>query len=39
MSQYGINLPGKRPFTIEPAIRSIRQLYRQPRNPLSDTTQ
>ena len=26
MGQYGITLPGKRPFTIEPAIRSIRQL-------------
>jgi Flp pilus assembly protein CpaB len=26
MTQYGISLPGKRPFTIEPAIRSIRQL-------------
>ncbi len=26
MGQYGINLPGKRPFSIEPAIRSIRQL-------------
>lgn len=26
MAQYGISLPGKRPFTIEPAITSIRQL-------------
>jgi Flp pilus assembly protein CpaB len=26
MGQYGITLPGKRPFSIEPAIRSIRQL-------------
>ncbi len=26
MGQYGITLPGKRPFGIEPAIRSIRQL-------------
>jgi Flp pilus assembly protein CpaB len=26
MGQYGISLPGKRPFSIEPAIRSIRQL-------------
>ncbi len=26
MSTYGIELPGKRPYTIEPAIRSIRQL-------------
>jgi pilus assembly protein CpaB len=26
MANYGISLPGKRPFTIEPAIRSIRQL-------------
>ncbi|MBE2267298.1 MAG: hypothetical protein IAE80_03640 [Anaerolinea sp.] len=26
MGQYGITLPGKRPYGIEPAIRSIRQL-------------
>ena len=26
MSTFRIDLPGKRPFTIEPAIRSIRQL-------------
>ncbi|MBK8021359.1 MAG: hypothetical protein IPK19_07960 [Chloroflexi bacterium] len=26
MAQYGITLPGKRPYAIEPAIRSIRQL-------------
>ena len=26
MGQYGISLPGKRPFSIEPAITSIRQL-------------
>lgn len=26
MAQYGISLPGKRPFSIEPAITSIRQL-------------
>lgn len=26
MSTYGIELPGKRPYAIEPAIRSIRQL-------------
>jgi Flp pilus assembly protein CpaB len=26
MAQYGITVPGKRPFAIEPAIRSIRQL-------------
>ncbi|MCK6578565.1 MAG: SAF domain-containing protein [Anaerolineae bacterium] len=26
MAQYGITLPGKRPYAIEPAIRSIRQI-------------
>ncbi|MDZ4767813.1 MAG: hypothetical protein SGJ24_01675 [Chloroflexota bacterium] len=26
MAQYGITLPGKRPYSIEPAIRSIRQI-------------
>lgn len=26
MTEFGIELPGKRPYTIEPAIRSIRQL-------------
>ncbi|MDX2159755.1 MAG: Flp pilus assembly protein CpaB [bacterium] len=26
MTTYGIELPGKRPYSIEPAIRSIRQL-------------
>lgn len=26
MNEFGIELPGKRPYTIEPAIRSIRQL-------------
>ncbi len=39
MGQYGISLPGKRPFTIEPAIRSIRQLYASQEISLSDTTQ
>ncbi len=39
MSQYGIDLPGKRPFTIEPAIRSIRQLIASPEIQLSGNTQ
>jgi hypothetical protein len=26
MATYGIELPGRRPYSIEPAIRSIRQL-------------
>ncbi len=39
MSQYGINLPGKRPFSIEPAIRSIRQLVASTEIQLSDNTQ
>ncbi|MEP7290158.1 MAG: SAF domain-containing protein [Chloroflexota bacterium] len=36
MSQYSIDLPGKRPFTIEPAIRSIRQLVAGSEIQLSD---
>ncbi|HVU12688.1 MAG TPA: SAF domain-containing protein [Phototrophicaceae bacterium] len=36
MSQYGISLPGKRPFSIEPAIRSIRQLQVGDEIALSD---
>lgn len=39
MGQYGITLPGKRPFTIEPAIRSIRQLIASEEIQLSDSTQ
>ncbi len=39
MSQYEINLPGKRPFSIEPAIRSIRQLVASTEIQLSDNTQ
>lgn len=38
MGQYGITLPGKRPFTIEPAIRSIRQLIAGSEISLSDVT-
>jgi pilus assembly protein CpaB len=38
MGQYGITLPGKRPFTIEPAIRSIRQLIAGSEISLSDAT-
>ncbi len=38
MGQYGITLPGKRPFTIEPAIRSIRQLNVGSEISLSDAT-
>lgn len=38
MGQYGITLPGKRPFTIEPAIRSIRQLNVGDEISLSDAT-
>ncbi len=36
MGQYGITLPGKRPFGIEPAIRSIRQLVTDGLISLSD---
>ena len=36
MGQYGITLPGKRPFSIEPAIRSIRQLVTDGLISLSD---
>ena len=39
MGQYGINLPGKRPFSIEPAIRSIRQLVASTEIQLSNNTQ
>jgi hypothetical protein len=39
MGQYGITLPGKRPFTIEPAIRSIRQLVASAEIQLSGNTQ
>ncbi len=39
MGQYGISLPGKRPFSIEPAIRSIRQLQVGDEIALSDATQ
>ena len=38
MGQYGISLPGKRPFSIEPAIRSIRQLEAGDQIQLSDNT-
>ncbi|MBI1256294.1 MAG: hypothetical protein GC204_02375 [Chloroflexi bacterium] len=38
MGQYGISLPGKRPFSIEPAIRSIRQLEAGDQIQLSDST-
>ena len=31
MAQYGISLPGRRPYTIEPAIRSIRQILADQR--------
>ncbi len=37
MATYGIELPGKRPYTIEPAIRSIRQLIAGEEISLSDT--
>jgi pilus assembly protein CpaB len=37
MGQYGISLPGKRPFTIEPAIRSIRQLVASEEISLADS--
>lgn len=37
MGQYGITLPGKRPFGIEPAIRSIRQLIAGNEISLSDS--
>jgi Flp pilus assembly protein CpaB len=36
MAQYGITLPGKRPYSIEPAIRSIRQLIASQEIGLSD---
>lgn len=39
MAQYGISLPGKRPFAIEPAITSIRQLLAGEEIQLSDNTQ
>ncbi len=39
MGQYGITLPGKRPFGIEPAIRSIRQLVAEQEIQLSGNTQ
>lgn len=38
MSQYGITLPGKRPYQIEPAIRSIRQIIAQQEIQLSDNS-
>ncbi len=38
MGQYGISLPSKRPFAIEPAIRSIRQLIAGQEIQLSDNT-
>jgi Flp pilus assembly protein CpaB len=38
MGQYGISLPGKRPFSIEPAIRSIRQLEAGEQIQLSGNT-
>lgn len=38
MSQYGITLPGKRPYSIEPAIRSIRQLIADQAIDLSGNT-
>jgi pilus assembly protein CpaB len=38
MGQYGISLPGKRPFSIEPAIRSIRQLEAGDQIQLSGNT-
>lgn len=39
MGQYGITLPGKRPFTIEPAIRSIRQIIASQEIQLSSSSQ
>lgn len=36
MAQYGISLPGKRPFSIEPAITSIRQLVASERIALTN---
>jgi hypothetical protein len=36
MSQYNIQLPGRRPFALEPAIRSIRQLLVGNQITLSD---
>jgi hypothetical protein len=38
MGQYGISPPGKRPFAIEPAIRSIRQLVASEEIQLSDNS-
>lgn len=38
MGQYGITLPGKRPYTIEPAIRSIRQIIADQQIDLSANT-
>jgi Flp pilus assembly protein CpaB len=39
MGTYGIDLPVKREYTIEPAIRSIRQLVAAEEITLSDNTQ
>lgn len=39
MNTYGIELPVKREYTIEPAIRSIRQLVAAEEIALSDNTQ
>ena len=39
MQQYGITLPGRRPYAIEPAIRSIRQLIASDTISLSDNEQ
>lgn len=36
MTEFGIELPGKRPYTIEPAIRSIRQLLASQEISLND---
>ncbi|MFN8527259.1 MAG: SAF domain-containing protein [Anaerolineae bacterium] len=36
MATYGIELPGKRPYSIEPAIRSIRQLLADNQISLSE---
>jgi pilus assembly protein CpaB len=36
MTTYGIELPGRRPYTIEPAIRSIRQLVADNQITLGD---
>lgn len=39
MQQYGITVPGRRPYAIEPAIRSIRQLIASDTISLSDNEQ